>query len=485
MALRKEEVMIKACYDAIVIGAGVSGASIAYMISKKKGNFLVLEEKGDVCEGSSKANSGIAHGGYDAEPGSMKAKMNILGLSMMENLSKELEFDFKKIGSLVICKREEDLPKLEVLYERGLKNGARSLSIIRSEEIQKIEPNIQDNVVAALYCKEAGIVDPFMMTIAFAEQAAVNGVDFKFYQKVIGIKKEESGWLVRTTNDSYHTKAIINAAGLYADKIHNMVCEDKYKIMPRKGEYLLLDRSQEGLVNSVIFDLPSDKGKGVLVTPTCDGNILLGPTSAFIQDKEEKETTAYGLDLVKQLSLSMVKNIAFNQVITSFTGLRAHGVDDDFIIKEQKDGFFDCMGIESPGLTSAPAIGKYVAELVQKKLQLKENDKFISKRKGLIKTRILDMDKRIELVKKDPNYGQIICRCESVSEGEILNAIRRPLGAKSLDGLKRRVRVTAGRCQGGFCTPKLIEILSRELDMPPEEVTKKDGEAYLLIEKTR
>ena len=478
--------MGKACYDAIVIGGGVSGSSIAYMLSKKKGKFLLLEAKGDVCEGSSKANSGIAHGGYDAEPGSLKAKMNIKGISMMEEVSEKLDFDFQKIGSLVICKSQEDYPRLEALYDRGIKNGVKGLSIIKDPELHEMEPNLQDNIVAALYCSEAGIVDPFMMTIAFAEQAVVNGFEFRFYQEVIGINRQDDGlWLVKTPTDTYLSRAVINAAGLYSDKIHNMVCKDEYKILPRKGEYMLLDRSQEGFVKKVIFDLPTDKGKGVLISPTCDGNILVGPTSSFIDDKEEKETTLEGLDLVKELSTTMAKNIGFNQVITSFTGLRAHGVGDDFILKEQEPGFFDCMGIESPGLTSAPAIGQYMADLVQKRLNLPENEDFIERRKGLVKTRTMSKEMREKLVKENKEYGQIICRCESVSEGEIIDAIRRPLGAKSLDGLKRRVRVTAGRCQGGFCTSRLIDILAEELGLPREEITKKDREAYLLTQKTR
>lgn len=473
-------------YDVVIIGAGVTGSSIAYQLSKRKGKFLVLEKQGDVCEGTTKANSGIAHGGYDATPGTMKAKMNVAGIKMMEEMSKTLDFPYKKTGTLVLCHSEGDRDALNALYQQGVENDVPGMKILEREELLKIEPNIQDDVVAALYTSEAGIVDPFMMNIAFAEQANVNGVDFKFYQTVLAIDKEEDGtWLVRTQNDEYKTRAVVNAAGLYSDQIHNLVSDHTYDIRPRKGEYMLLDREAEGLVKQVVFDLPTSRGKGILVAPTVDGPILLGPTSEFITDKEGKETHKERLDYVREKSKGMIKNIPYGLVITSFTGLRAHEEGGDFILEEDQPGFFDCVGIESPGLTSSPAIGVYMAEKVNNRLNLPENPDFVAERKGITKTRDMSPEEKAKLIEKDPAYSRIICRCESVTEGEILEAIHRPLGAKSLDGLKRRCRATAGRCQAGFCTPRLIEILSRELGIPWNEVTKKDMDAYLLTERNK
>lgn len=474
--------MKKEVYDVILIGAGVTGSSIAYQLSKKKGNFLVLEEKGDVCEGASKANSGIAHGGYDAEPGSLKAKMNMEGIAMMEEMAKTLAFPYHKIGTFVLCHSEEDRPALEELYQRGLENKTPGMRIVEREELLKMEPNITEEIVAGLYCSEAGVIDPFATTIAFAEQANVNGVDFKFYQKVIGIEEgEEGNWLVRTQNEVYETRAVVNAAGLFSDRIHNMVSkEDDYHILPRKGEYMLLDRDADGIVNHVIFNLPTDKGKGILVSPTIDGNVLLGPTSEFVPSKDQTQTTQERLDYVRESAEHMIKGVPYSLVITSFTGVRAHEKGGDFILEEFKPGFFDCVGVESPGLTSSPAVGIYMANLVQERLQLPDNEDFIAERKGFTKTREMSYEDRQALIKKDPAYGRIICRCESVSEGEILEAIHHPLGAKSLDGIKRRVRATAGRCQAGFCTPRLIELLAREWGVDWDEINKKDLDAYLL-----
>lgn len=472
-------------YDAIVIGAGVTGCSIAYHLSRYQGNFLVLEEQGDVGEGTSKANSGIAHGGYDAVPGSMKAIMNRAGMDRMEELSKELDFSYKKIGSLVLCHSEAERSRLERLYQQGIENHTPGLRIVERDELLQMEPNAADDVVAALYCSEAGIVDPFEMTIAFAEQANVNGVAFKFFQKVIGIVRTEEGWRCTTQNDTYVARAIINAAGLFSDRIHNMVSDSYRSIYPRKGEYMLLDRDAFGIVNHVIFDLPSDKGKGVLVAPTTHDNILLGPTAEFISDKRQLETTKKDLDRIRERTAEMIQAIPYHQVITSFTGLRAHDKGDDFILEESEENFFDCIGVESPGLSSAPAIGKYMADLAQKKLRLPENSNFKSKRKGITHTRELPREELKKLIQKNPDYAQIICRCERVTEAEILEAIHRPIGAKTLDGLKRRVRATSGRCQGGFCMPHLIDILARELQVEKEEITKRGMNAYLLTGRTK
>lgn len=466
--------------DAIIIGGGVTGTSIAYNLSKKKGNFLLIEKNEDLCTETSKANSGICHGGYDAKPKSMKAKMNILGNRMMEEESKKLSFPFKKIGSLVLCHDEKDMDKLQKLYDQGIENGVSGMKILSRDEILELEENITDDVTAALYCKEAGIIDPFLMNIAYGEVSNINGVDYKFNEKVINVKKEEDYWLVQTEKDTYKTKTVINAAGVHSDEIHNLVSDEKYHIRARRGEYLLLDKNTKGFVNHVIFNLPSEKGKGILVSPTIDNNTLVGPTSDFIDDKEDTRTTREHLEEVIEKSNDTVKNVPIRMTITSFSGNRAHEEKDDFVLKESLDGFFDCIGIESPGLTSAPAIGEYMANLVNERLNLEENELFTYDRNPIPKTSEMSLEEHDELIKKDKRYGNIICRCESITEGEIVNSINRPLGAKTVDGVKRRVRASAGRCQGGFCLPRIMEILSRELGIDYDDVVKnKKGSYYI------
>lgn len=461
-------------YDVVVIGGGVIGCAVARELSRYQVKACVVEREEDVCSGTSKANSAIVHGGFDAEPGSLKAKFNILGSQMMEELSKELDFDYKRNGSLVLCFAEEDKPALEALYEKGVKNGVKGMSIISGDEVRKREPNIEDTVVAALDVPSGGIVCPFGLTIALAENACDNGVEFQFLTEVETIEKEAEGYVLKTSKGEIHTACVVNAAGVYSDQIHNFVSEKKLHITARKGDYCLLDKEAGSLVSHTIFQLPTKMGKGVLVSPTVHGNLLTGPTATDIENKEQTATAAEELDsLMSRASLS-VKGIPFRQVITSFAGLRAHEDGDDFVIGEISDapGFFDAAGIESPGLSSAPAIGQWLAEKVAEKLNAKKKEDWNGTRKGIVRPELLSKEERAELIRKNPAYGTIICRCESVSEGEIVDAITRTLGAKSLDGIKRRVRQGMGRCQAGFCTPRTMEILSRELGIRMEEVCK-------------
>ena len=461
-------------YDVVVIGGGVIGCAVARELSRYQVKACVVEREEDVCSGTSKANSAIVHGGFDAGPGSLKAKFNILGSQMMEELSKELDFDYKRNGSLVLCFAEEDKPALEALYEKGVKNGVKGMSIISGDEVRKREPNIEDTVVAALDVPSGGIVCPFGLTIALAENACDNGVEFQFLTEVETIEKEAEGYVLKTSKGEIHTACVVNAAGVYSDQIHNFVSEKKLHITARKGDYCLLDKEAGSLVSHTIFQLPTKMGKGVLVSPTVHGNLLTGPTATDIENKEQTATAAEELDsLMSRASLS-VKGIPFRQVITSFAGLRAHEDGDDFVIGEISDapGFFDAAGIESPGLSSAPAIGQWLAEKVAEKLNAKQKEDWNGTRKGIVRPELLSKEERAELIRKNPAYGTIICRCESVSEGEIVDAITRTLGAKSLDGIKRRVRQGMGRCQAGFCTPRTMEILSRELGIRMEEVCK-------------
>lgn len=470
-------------YDVVVIGAGVSGCASARELSRYDLKVCVVEREEDVCCGTSKANSAIVHAGYDAENGSLMAKLNVEGSQMMEELSKELDFHYKKNGSLVVCLHEEERGNLQKLYERGVKNGVKDLRIIERDELVKLEPNISDEAVAALYAPTAAIVCPFGMNIAFAENAAANGVEFCFDTKVTGFVKKEDSWIVQTNQGEIETKYVVNAAGVYADELHNMVSEKKIHITARRGDYCLLDRSVEGFVTHTIFQLPGKFGKGVLVTPTVHGNTLVGPTAIDIEDKDGINTTQQGIDELIQKAGSTVKNLPMRQVITSFAGLRAHENGHEFLIGELEDakGFIDCAGIESPGLSSAPAIGKMVAGIIKDLTGAKEKENFIATRKGILDPKTLSKDEYAALIKEKPEYGNIICRCEMITEGEIMDAINRPLGAKSLDGVKRRTRAGMGRCQSGFCSPRTIEILARERGVEPAEITKSGGDSKIIV----
>ncbi len=470
-------------YDCLIIGAGVTGCAVARYLSRYRGNMLVLERESDVCCGTSKANSAIIHAGHDAAHGSLMAKMNVQGNRMVPELAKELDFPFRMNGSLVVCMSEEDLPRLEALYENGLKNGVEGLEIVDSRRLHELEPNVSKDAVAGLWAPTGGIVCPFNMTIALAENANANGVAFQFNTSVLGFTRGEGFWTVHTNRGDFRTRYVVNAAGVYADVLHNMVSERKLHITPRRGDYCLLDKQTGNFVKHTIFQLPGKLGKGVLVSPTVHGNTIVGPTAIDVEDRDGTNTTAAGLEEVITKSGIAVDHLPLGQTITSFAGLRAHEDHHEFVIGEVEDapGFVDCAGIESPGLTSAPAIGLTVAELLKEKLGLEEKPDFVPTRKGILDPKTLSREAYQALIREEPAYGQIICRCEQVTEGEILDAIRRPLGAKDLDGVKRRTRAGMGRCQAGFCSPRVMEILARELGVGQEDITKCGGNSRLIV----
>lgn len=476
-------------YDIAIIGAGVVGCAIARELSKYRVNACVIEREEDVCCGTSKANSAIIHAGFDATPGKLKAKLNVQGNAMMDQLSKDLDFPFQRNGSLVVCTKDQNREDLEKLLEKGKANGVPDLRILEREELLALEPNLSDDITCALLAPTGGIVCPFHMTIAFAENAYTNGVKFFLNTEVRQIHKTDNGYQLEVlkketdTTELMEAKTIINAAGVYADVFHNMVSNEKLHITARKGEYMLLDKTAGTHVSHTIFQLPSNMGKGVLVTPTVHGNLLVGPTATDIENKEGVNTTAEGLDSLSQKAGLSVKNLPLRQVITSFAGLRAHEDQDDFVIGEVTDaeGFFDAAGIESPGLSSAPAIGVMVAEMVAAKLNLNENPDFIGIRNGILNPNTLSMEERNKLIKEKPAYGNIICRCEMITEGEIIDAIKRPLGARSLDAVKRRTRAGMGRCQSGFCSPRTMEILEQEVPMSMFDITKNGGSSKFVV----
>ncbi|MCR5271817.1 MAG: NAD(P)/FAD-dependent oxidoreductase [Lachnospiraceae bacterium] len=461
-------------YDVAIIGAGVIGCAIARELSRYDAKICVIEREDDVCSGTSKANSAIVHAGFDAVPGTLKALMNVQGNEMMDKISKDLDVPFKRNGAFVVCTKDQDRSALDELIKRGLANGVKDLRIIDRDELLKMEPNIADDVTYALYAPTSGIVCPFNLTIAYAENANANGVEFFLNTEVLDITKSEDFFVIKTDNDTFEATAVVNAAGVYADKISAMANAKEMHITARRGQYMLLDKTAGDHVHSTIFQLPSKMGKGVLVTPTVHGNLLVGPTAEDVPDKEGVNTTTDGLTSLAPLSSLSVKDVPYRQVITSFAGLRAHEKDDDFIIGEdsQVSGFYQAAGIESPGLSSAPAIGVALAGEISRKLSFSAKSSFTETRKGILDPDTLSLEDRNKLIKENPAYGNIICRCEMITEGEILDSINRPLGARSLDAVKRRTRAGMGRCQSGFCSPRVMDIIARETGIPVEEVSK-------------
>ena len=469
--------------DVIILGGGVTGCSIARELSRYRLDILVIEKNSDVCEGTSKANSGIVHAGYDAHPGTLKAKLNVLGNEKMEALAGELDFPFRRNGSLVLCFEESGRETLQRLYDQGIANGVKGLEILEGDAVRALEPEVSEDVLAALHAPTGGIVCPFLLTIAMAENAAVNGVEFKLNTEVTDIRETEGAYEVLTDKGSERAKVVINAAGVHADVFHNRVAgRGELKIIPRKGEYLLMDKNVGTLVSHTLFQLPTKLGKGVLVTPTVHGNLLAGPTAVEIPDGENTATTAEGLSDVQKRAALSVKALPARQVITSFTGVRAHEQKGDFVIgaMEGHPGFFDAAGIESPGLTCAPAIGELLAGQVAEYLKAEKKPDFEPRRKGIPNMALASYEERQKLIADNPLYGNVICRCELVTEGEIVDAIHRPVGATTLDGVKRRTRAGMGRCQSGFCSPKVVEILARELGVDPAQIRKNNpGSEFL------
>ena len=471
-------------YDVAIIGGGVIGCSIARELARLQLHVVVLEKECDVGTGSSKANSGIVHGGHDCTPGTLKARFNIEGNPMFDQLSETLDFPFRRNGSLVLAFHEDDCKQLEKLLAQGITNGVPDLRMINQEEIRVMEPNISDAVIAALYVPTGGIVCPYEMTVAFAENAAENGVEFKLNFPAENIVKQDELFHISGSAGDVTARILINAAGLYADTVNNMLSASHFTITPRRGEYCLLDKTEGTLISHTLFQLPTKAGKGILVTPTVDGNLLLGPTSQVVDSKESKATTPEGLREVLQTAKLDVKYLHLNKAITSFSGLRATADGDDFIIGWSADvkNLCNVAGIASPGLTSAPAIAQYVAGLVETATGAPQNTAFKPTRQAFPRFRHMSDEERNEAIQRDPDYGHIVCRCEQVTRAEVLAAMRGPLGVHDIDAIKRRTRAGMGRCQGGFCLMRIPEIVSQELQIPLNEVTKNGSGTNLLMD---
>ena len=458
--------------DIIVIGAGVVGCSIARELSKYNLDVLVVEKNSDVSEGVSKGNSGIVHAGYNEKIGTLKAKLNIEGNKMFDDLSRDLQFPFKRNGAFILAFSDKDMKTLESLKEKGEKLGIEGLEILTREEALNIEPNLNKEIVGVLNVKTSGIVSPYEMTIALAENAAENGVEFKLNSKVTNIEKISEGYKVTLNNkEVVNGKLIINSSGLEGAFLNNLVSMSKREINPVKGEYCLFDKVAGAMINKTLFQVPSKLSKGVLVTPTAEGNLLVGPNAV---EWKILETSREGIDEILDKSKKSVEELPLARILNTFSGIRPKTNHGDFIIEEVEDAknFINVIGIDSPGLTAAPAIGVYVVNMIKDKLDLIEKKNFKKTREKIARFAELSLEEKNRLIKEKPAYGHMVCKCEFVTEGEIVEAIHRPIPALTVDAIKRRTRASMGGCQGIGCTLPISKILSRELGIDISDINK-------------
>lgn len=474
-------------YDVAIIGAGVVGGMLARELSRYKLSVCLLEKENDVACGASKANSGIVHGGYDPTPGTLKAKLNVKGVERLFETADELNAPIKRNGSLVCAFSAEEDKTVRALYERGIKNGVAGLKILPGDAARNLEPNLSEKVTSALLVPSAGIVCPYELTIAAVGNAMDNGVELKTNYEVTAIVKAEDAFRICSADGrQINSKYLINCAGCYADKIAELLDDKFFDIIPRAGEYMLLDKSEGKTVSHTIFQVPTAEGKGILVTPTVDGNLLTGPTASRVDTPENNETTQTGLETVAQLAKKSVPGVNFRNVITSFSGVRSSEKEGDFIIEASKkvENLIHVAAIDSPGLTSCVAIAEYAVEILKSMgAVLEKNPHFNGKRENPHFFRQMSDDEKNEYIKNHPEYGRIICRCETVSEGEIIDALRRNPKAPDIDGVKRRTRSGMGRCQGGFCMPYVMKLIARENKIPMTDVTKKGKNSNTVIGK--
>lgn len=470
--------------DVLVIGCGIVGAAAAMELSKYQLQVAVLEKENDVANGTTKANSAILHAGYDPVPGTLMARLNVRGVELAKELCEKLDVPYRQCGSLVLAFTPAECGTLETLRQRGEANGVPGLRVLTGAEAREMDPQLSDQVQAALYAPTAAICSPWEYCLALAETALRNGARLHLETQVTGMEKQAEGWLVHTDQGDFAARYVINAAGVCADAVHDMALPHAFSIRPSRGEYYLLDKSEGSRVSHTIFQCPNENGKGVLVSPTVHGNLIVGPNAAPVEGNDTA-TTADGLEFVRTTAAKSVPQIAFGQSIRNFAGVRAHGAEvNDFILQEQ-EGFVDAAGICSPGLSAAPAIAEYLVELLREAgLELVPKEDFVCRRRR-VRFKELSPEQRAELVRQDPAYGRVICRCETITEGEILEAMKGLIPPRSVDGVKRRVNAGMGRCQGGFCGPRVVEILARELNLTPQQVQQDQKGTWLLWGETK
>lgn len=474
-------------YDVVIIGAGITGCMIARELSKYSLSVAVLEKCNDVGNKTSNANSAIIHSGYDPEPGTNKAKFNVLGNAMYDQICKDLDVNFMRIGSLTVAMEEEQLPVLEELVQRSKKNGVE-VQLLSAEEVKRIEPNISPEVKGGLLAPTAGIIDPFNLTVHCMENAVDNGVKLFVSHEVLSISKNSDFYKISTNCGDFDAKIVINAAGNYADRIAAMVEKIDWSITSKKGEYFVLDHFEWNFVRHTIFPLPSSKGKGVLVSMTTSGNYIVGPSSDPVEDKEDYSTDKITLDEIRRQATIMVPNIPFNNLIRTFSGLRPSCSRHDFIVEYAKTDkhFINVAGIESPGLVSSPAIAKYVVEeLVSPIINLMKKDNYVASVRKRNRLFNMIMEKDPSFISEHPEYGEIVCNCERVTLGEIKDELSRSVPPRSIKGLKRRTRAGYGKCQGGFCQPKVLFLLADSLGINPLDVPLDDADSFILTNKTK
>ena len=472
-------------YDILIIGAGVIGGMVARELSRYDVSVCLLEKENDVACGATKANSGIIHGGFDPEPGTLKAKLNTLGVPLLYQAAEKLHVPYVRNGSLVCAFGVEEEPHIDLLYQRGLRNGIEGMSILSGEEARALEPNLSGAVTKALHVPSAGIISPYDLTVAAVGNAMDNGVDLLRNFAVARIQSDNAGYTVASqTGETVSGRYVINCAGCGSDAIARLVGDRSFTIIPRAGEYMLLDKAEGTRVKHTIFQIPSKEGKGILVSPTAHGNLLVGPTAGVVASADSKSTTPEGLAIVRRLSAKSVPSVDYRQVITSFTGVRSSEKDGDFIIRWATPHILNVAAIDSPGLTCCVSIAQYAVTLLQEAgVTLSPKENWNGSRENACAFRELSDEEKNAYIQKNPAYGKIVCRCELVSEGEILAAIRQNPGARDLDGVKRRTRSGMGRCQGGFCGPYVMELISRELGIPMEQVTKNGQDSFMVTER--
>ena len=471
-------------YDVLIIGCGITGAAAAFHLSRYQLKIAVLEQENDVADGTTKANSAILHAGYDPEPGTLMARLNVRGAELAKDLCAKLDVPYLPCGSLVLAFSPEDDATLHTLLQRGQANGVPELRLLTGDEAREMDPNLSDRVTSALYAPTAAICSPWEYCLALAETAVRNGTELHLDTAVTGLERQEDGWLVRTSKGDFRSRYVINAAGVWAQAVHEMAAPATFTIRPSRGQYFLLDKSEGSRVGHVIFQCPGPNGKGVLVAPTVHGNLIVGPDATPVEG-DDVSTTADGLAFVRDTALKSVPSVNFRESIRNFAGVRSSTDRGDFIIELAAPHFLDLAGICSPGLTAAPAIAEYATQLLAGDgLALAEKKDFICHRR---RTRFHDLSpqEKAKLVEREPAYGRVICRCETVTEGEILEALRSPIPPRSVDGVKRRVGAGMGRCQGGFCGPRVVEILARELGMTPDHIVQDKAGSWLLASQTK